>query len=368
MSYKRIVVTRRGPPDVLRVVETDLRAPSVSEVRVRVLATCVCRPDVQARYGFSPFAPSIPFVPGYAVVGEVDAHGSNVTRAAVGDRVAALMIVGGYAEYVYLRDEQIIPVPAGVEPAEAVTLVLNYLVAYQALHRSAKVRAGDKVLIIGASGGIGTAFLELGRLAGLTMFAIASKHKHAALVEYGATPIDYRSQDFVEVVRRAEPGGLHAVFDGVGGGYLQRGLSVLRRGGSLIAYGNPGSLRNLFRLLLTALTVNVMPNGKRVKLYGTSVSWFNRRIFQEDWAVLFRWLADGRIHPVISGRFPLLEAARANALLESGEVVGNLVLLAPSALRPSNRVPGPAVQATIPPGTRGAPAPGGPFAGRAPHG
>ena len=239
MSYRRIVVTKRGPPENLQITECDLRDPLAKEVRVKVLATCVCLPDVQARYGLSPFAPKVPFVPGYAIVGAVDAAGPSVTQAAPGAQVAAYLIVGGYAEYVYLRENQIIPVPASLNPAEAVTLVLNYVTAYQALHRSAKVKAGDKVLIIGASGGCGTAFLQLGRLAGLTMYGIASKSKHPTLTEYGATPIDYRTEDFVEVIRRAEPGGLDAVFDGVGGDYAEEAFPLLRRGGVLVGTATP---------------------------------------------------------------------------------------------------------------------------------
>ena len=159
MKYKRIVVTKRGPPENMQITECDLRDPSASEIRVKVLATCICLPDVQARYGLSPFAPEVPFVPGYAIVGVIDAAGRDITHAALGAKVAAHLVVGGYSEYVYLPEDQIIPVPPSLNPAEAVTLVLNYVVAYQALHRSAKVKAGDKVLIIGASGGCGTAFL-----------------------------------------------------------------------------------------------------------------------------------------------------------------------------------------------------------------
>jgi len=339
MKYKRIVVTKRGPPENLQIAECDLRDPSAREVRVKVLATCVCLPDVQARYGLGPFAPKVPFVPGYAIVGVVDDAGSDVTQAAPGDKVAAYLIMGGYAEYIYLRENQIIPVPPPLNPGEAVPLVLNYLTAYQALHRSVKVKAGEKVLIIGASGGIGTALLQLGRLANLKMYGIASKSKHPILAEYGATPIDYRTEDFVEVIRRAEPGGLDAVFDGMGGDYLERAFSLLRRGGVLVEYGNPLSFRGLLRLLRKTLALDLLPNGRKVKPYGASAFLpFNRKRFLEDWAVLFRLLQEGKIRPVISGEFPLLEAARANALLESGEVVGNLVLVAPELLEASRRI------------------------------
>ena len=196
----------------------------------------------------------------------------------------------------------------------------------------AKVKAGDKVLIIGASGGIGTAFLDLGKLANLTMYGVASGSKHPILTAYGATPIDYHTQDFVEVMRKAEPEGIDAVFDGMGNDSVQRGFSLLRRGGVLVVYGNPLSVADLLRLLAKTLLFNLLPNGKTVRLYGTGLSTFNRQPFLEDWAILFKLLGEGKIKPVIMQKFPILEAAQANALLESGMVIGNLVLLAPELL------------------------------------
>jgi NADPH:quinone reductase-like Zn-dependent oxidoreductase len=332
MKYRSVMVTKRGGPEVLQVIENDLRPPSAGEARIKILATSVCGPDVQARYGHTPIAPKIPFVPGYAIIGVVDAIGEGVPNAAVGDRVAALTVFGGYAEYIYLGEEHLIPVPDTLDLAEAVTLILNYIVAYQTLHRSAKVKAGDKVLIIGASGGVGTALLQLGKLANLTMYGIASKSKHHILTEYGATPIDYHRQDFVEVIRQAEPNGLDAVFDGMGGDYLDRGFSLLRRGGTWVQYGNPLSFSGLLLLLAKLILFNVLPNGKSLKLYGTTTSKFGRRPFLEDWATLFKLLEEGKIKPVIMKKFPILEAAQANALLESGQVIGNIVLLAPELL------------------------------------
>ena len=332
MKYRSVVVTRRGGPDVFRIVEHALREPTIGETRIRILATTVSAPDIQARYGHTPFPPRIPFVPGYAIIGVVDAVGEGVTKAAAGDRVGALTITGGYAEYIYLNQDELIPVPVALDPAEAVTLILNYLVAYQVMHRSARVRSGDKVLIVGASGGIGTAFLQLGTLAHLTMFGLASRSKHHILVEHGATPIDYHTQDFVEVIRNAEPDGLNAVFDGMGGAYVRRGLSVLRRGGTLVVYGNPLSISGLVRLLAGVVVFNLLPNRKRVKVYGTTVSKFNRRPFEEDWAVLFRLLEERRIKPIIAKRFSLMEAAEADALQESGRTAGNVVLVAPELL------------------------------------
>ena len=327
-KYRSVIATRRGSPEVLKIIENELRAPSPGEARIRILASSVSLPDVQARYGQSPFAPKIPFVPGYAIIGVVDALGQGVTNAAVGDRIAALTRLGGYAEYIYLAHQHLIPVPAALDPAEAVTLILNYIVAYQALHRSARVKVGDKALIIGASGGVGTAFLQLGKLAGLKMYGLASKSKHPILIEYGATPIDYHSQDFADVIHQAEPGGLDAVFDGIGQDYLARGFSLLRRGGKWVVYGNPLSVSGLLLLLAKVILFNLLPNGKSLKLYGTGLLIFNKHPFLEDWATLFKLLEEGQIKPVIAKTFPILEAAKANQLLESGQVIGNLVLLA----------------------------------------
>lgn len=235
VKYKHIVVVKRGPPENLQIEECDLRKPAAREVRIKVLACSVCQPDVQNRYGRSPFPPKVPYEPGSAIVGVVDAAGSGVRHAVPGTIVAAWPSFGGYAEYLYLPQSRLIPVPSSLDPAEAAPVVLNYVTAYQVMHRSAKVNAGDKVLIIGASGGCGTAFLDLGRLAGLKMYGLASGSKSSILTQFGAIPIDYRREDFVEVMRRAEPQGLDFVFDGMGGDYIDRALPLLRRGGVLVA-------------------------------------------------------------------------------------------------------------------------------------
>ncbi len=329
MKYKRIVVAKRGPPESLRIEACDLREPAGREVRVKVLACSVCQPDVQNRYGLSPFPPKVPYEPGSAIVGTVDAAGPGAAHTVPGTRIAAWPSMGGYAEYLYLPQSRLVPVPSSLDPVEVAPLVLNYVTAYQCLHRRAKVKAGDKVLIVGASGGCGTAFLDLGRLAALKMYGLASGNKSTILTQFGAIPIDYRREDFVEVMRRAEPEGLDFIFDGMGGDYIDRALPLLRRGGVFVEYSNPGSFRGVLRLLVKVLAVNLLPNGRKLKGYGAGAALFYRKPFLQDWAILFRLLEEAKIRPVISGRFPLLEAARANALLETRQVVGNLVLVAP---------------------------------------
>ena len=332
IKYKKIIVTARGGPDVLQVIEDELQSPEVGKARIKILATPVCAPDVTTRYGKSPFTPNLPYSPGYAFIGAVEAIGEDVKNVRVGDRVAALTAYGSYAEYIEWEAEDLIPVPVSVDPINAVPLILNYIVAYHVMHRWAKVKAGDRVLIIGASGGIGTALLQLGQLAGLNMYGLASPSKHAILTEYGATAIDYHTQDFVEVIRQAEPMGMDAVFDGMAGDYLVKGLSMLGKGGTLIGYGNPLSVASMLKSLGQVALFNLIPNGKSAKYYSTGVSRFNRAIFLEDWAKLFELLDKKEIEPIIAAKFPILEAAKANQFLESGQVIGNVVLGAPEIL------------------------------------
>lgn len=338
MNYKTFLVSRYGGPEELQLVERHLRAPAQDETRIRVLAATVSRPDVSVRRGEALYSGTflgqkLPFTPGYAVIGEVEAVGEHVRNVAVGARVGVLTVVGGYTEVLYWRADRLIPVPATLDPAEAAPIILNYIVAYQTMHRVAKARAGETALIIGASGGIGTALLQLGALAGLKLYAIASQHKHAILTAYGATPIDYRTQDFASVIRAAEPEGLDVVLDGMMRlKTMEEALCLLRRGGRMVSFGEPASRGELLRILGLALRTKVTPNGKSLSLYGTSTYFlFDQKSYLEDWATLFQWLEAGRIKPVIAARFPILEAAQANALLESGEVIGNVVLVAPGA-------------------------------------
>jgi NADPH:quinone reductase-like Zn-dependent oxidoreductase len=330
MNYKSVVVTQRGGLDVLKIVENELRAPAAGEVRVKIQASPVCQDDVAMRVGNRPFLVKPPFVPGYSILGLVDAIGEGVNGFAAGNRVAALTTFGGHAEYIYLPAEKLVAVPSGLDSAEAVTLILNYLVAYQTMHRVAKVKAGDKILLIGASGGVGTALLQLGKLAGLKMYALASASKHRLLAEYGATPIDYRTQDFVAVLRQAEPAGLEFVFNGMSEETFERGLAVLRKGGVFIHYGGPQSLARMLLLIVKVIGYNLFPNGKKIEGYGTHR--LGVELFKQDWATLFQLLGDGKIKPIIAAKFPLLEAAQANALLESGQVTGNVVLVSPELL------------------------------------
>jgi NADPH2:quinone reductase len=245
--------------------------------------------------------------------------------------------VGGYSEVLYLPEEELVRVPPGADPAEAVSLILNYVTAYQMLHRSARVQPRQAVLIHSAAGGVGTALLELGRLVGLEMYGTASPGKHTAVRDLGAVPIDYKGSDFVQVCRGLRPDGLDVVFDGIGGGNLARSLRTLRRRGQVVAYGLGSTAsdgRQTMRAIVTsslawlwAFSFNLVPGHKRVRLY--SIQMLKRRRpswFREDLEKLFALLSEGRIRPLVAERLPLHEAARAQEMLAAGSTVGKLVL------------------------------------------
>jgi NADPH2:quinone reductase len=345
VKHTRIIVERYGGPEELRVVEEDCPEPLDGEVRVRVLAAGVALPDVMMREGIHPETPKVPFTPGWDLVGTVDRLGGGVSGIEPGQLVAALPIFGAYAQFVCLPQNEFVLVPAGLDAAEAVSLVLNYVTAYQMLHRSAHVKAGQRALIHGASGGVGSALLQLGRLAGLEMYGTCSARGAAAVSELGATPIDYQHQDFVAEIRRMTGEGVDVVFDGMGGTHMWRSRKALRRGGRVVVYGLTGSLRggrlasgrsgrrHPYRALaIYALYIAggwLLPGRKRMVPY--SIQWLKRlkpEMFRQDLTALFDLLQQQRIKPLVAQRFPLAEARRAHELLGQGGVTGKLVLVA----------------------------------------
>jgi NADPH:quinone reductase-like Zn-dependent oxidoreductase len=344
VKHTRIIVTHYGGPDALRVLEEEVPEPKPGEVRVRVLAAGVSLPDVMMREGIHPETPPLPFTPGWDLVGVVDRLGAGVSGIEPGQIVAALPISGAYAEFVCLRQRKLVAVPSGLDAGEAVSLVLNYVTAYQMLHRSAKVRAGQRVLIHGASGGVGSALLQLGRLAGLEMYGTCSSRGASAVSDLGAIPIDYQNQNFVTEIHRLTSEGVDVVFDSIGGTHIWRSRKALRRGGRVVAYGLTGSLRggrlasgrgghrNRFRpIAIFGMYIAggwVLPGRKRVVLY--SIQWLERlkpAWFRHDLIALFELLREQEIKPLIAQRFPLAKAKEAHEMLGKGGVTGKIVLV-----------------------------------------
>lgn len=344
MINTRIVVTRYGGPDVLTVIEEHCPEPRDGEVRVKVLAAGVSLPDILMREGIHPETPRTPFTPGWDLVGIVDRVGSGVLGIESGQIVAALPISGAYARYICMPQNELIPVPSGLDAGEAVSLVLNYVTAYQMLHRSVHVGAGERVLIHGAAGGVGSALLQLGRLSGLEMYGTCSSQGASTVADLGATPIDYQQLDFVEEIRRLTIDGVDVVFDGIGGTHIWRSRKALRPGGTVVAYGLTSSLRkgrlasgrsggrHRFRALaifgLYIVGGWLLPGRKHVTPY--SIQWLKRvkpELFRQDLISLFGLLQHGEIRPPISRRMPLVDARRAHEVLGGGGVSGKIVLI-----------------------------------------
>jgi NADPH:quinone reductase-like Zn-dependent oxidoreductase len=348
MRHMRIIVTRYGGPDALQVIEEERPEPKQGEVRVRVLAAGVSLPDVMMREGIHPETPPLPFTPGWDLVGVVDRLGAGVSELEPGELVAALPISGAYAGFVCLPPRELVPVPAGLDAAEAVSLVLNYVTAYQMLHRSANVKPGQRVLIHGAAGGVGTALLQLGHLAVLEMYGTCSSRGASAVSHLGAVPIDYQQLDFVEEIRRLTGAGVDVVFESIGGTHIWRSRQALRPGGKVIAYGLTASLRggrlasgregrrHRFRAIAmfgSYIAAGwLFPGRKRVALY--SIQWLKRlkpALFREDLTALFDLLQQQKIKPLIARRFRLVEARQAHELLGEGGVTGKIVLVTEGA-------------------------------------
>jgi NADPH:quinone reductase-like Zn-dependent oxidoreductase len=344
VKHTRIIVTHYGGPDALHVLEEECPEPTRGEVRVRMRAAGVALPDLMMREGVHPETPPLPFTPGWDLIGAVDRPGDGTSGIGPGQIIAALPISGAYAEFICLPERELVPVPSGLDAAEAVSLVLNYVTAYQMLHRSAKVRRGQRVLIHGAAGGVGSALLQLGLLVGLEMYGTCSSRGAPAVSDLGGVPIDYQHLDFVKEVRRLTSDGVDVVFDGIGGSHIGRSRKAVRPGGKVVAYGltstlrggrlasgRPGRRRRFREIAIFGVYIAgswLLPGRKRVLPY--SIQWLKRlrpAWFRQDLMALFQLLEQRKIKPLIARRFALTEARHAHELLGKGGVTGKIVLV-----------------------------------------
>ncbi len=336
-THRRIVVESRGGPDVLRVVESPVPQPASGQVRVRVLAAGVSAFDIMVRSITFPGFPKLPFTPGCDVVGVVDLMGEGVSGLESGQMVAAStgMNLGGYAEFLCIAATDVVRVPDGVDPAEAVCVVANYLTAHMAMHTTAGVKSGERILVHGAAGGVGTALLELGRLAGLEMYGTASLRNHEVVSALEATPIDYHTEDFVARIHELTGGGVDVVFDPIGGArQLRRSYRALRKGGRLVWFGVAATKKQgrwvIPASLATRTLLTLIPDGKSAPLMGNAGATPGKENtwYRETLAELLDYLASGKITPLVAERIPLVEAERAHRQIEAGRYTGKIVLIA----------------------------------------
>ncbi|MFE3826820.1 medium chain dehydrogenase/reductase family protein [Streptomyces sp. NPDC059092] len=336
-----IVLPGLVEPDGLITRRRPVPNPTAGQVLVRVEASGVSFAEQGMRRGRYPGQPKFPFVPGYDLVGTVAAVGPGVDAALLGKRVAALTKTGGWTTHAVLSADMLVPVPAGVGPAEAETVVVNGLTAWGMLHRKAQVRRGQTVLVHGANGGVGTVLAQLARHAGVRVIGAASPRHHEALRALGVEPVDYADPDALTArVRELAPGGVDAVFDNIGGATLRRSWQLLAPGGTLVSYAisaaaqGTGALVPQFLSHLARLTLwTVLPNkGRRTAFYDV---WGGKRLrparfrarLHQDMSTVLGLLDDGVLTAEIGARFPLTEVSEAMKLAESRTVRGKVVLI-----------------------------------------
>jgi NADPH2:quinone reductase len=322
------MLTKRGGPEALQIVELPVEPPGPGQLRIRVRAAGVGSTDLIVLAGKYRYAPKIPLVPGYEVAGAVEAIGTGVTGFHVGLRVAALTVYGAFAELLVREAEHFLPIPDGVSDRDAAAVILNYVTAWQMIHRIAKMKPGQTALVTGAAGGVGTAALQLLRLAGVKTYGAASAPKHGILRSLGATPIDYRAGSIDRLTRALQPQGVDCVFDAVGGANIGPCIGALRRNGTLVGFGFMGATDALSQLAMFAnIFLGARMRGRRGKFYGITMLYRkDPNLLREDLPKIFSLLVDKKIDPLVNSTFPLLEARKALELLAAGSVEGKIVL------------------------------------------
>ncbi|WP_258574593.1 medium chain dehydrogenase/reductase family protein [Actinomadura parmotrematis] len=324
-------------PDGLQVRSGPVPVPGAGQVVIRMEATGVSFAEQQMRRGRYYDQPPFPFVPGYDLVGIVGSAGTGVDAGLAGRRVAVLTKVGGWASHVLVEAADVVPVPDGVAPDEAETVVVNGITAWQMLHRRARVQAGQTVLVHGANGGVGSTLVQLAVLAGARVIGTASPRHHDRLRDLGAVPIDYRA-DVPAAVRELAPDGVDAVFDHLGMPSVLDSWRLLAPGGTLVAYGSAATRDDtgskqlpVLKILARTWMWNALPNRRRAGFYniwagrGLAKRRFRARL-RHDLAAVLQAMAEGHVTPQIAARLPLAEAADALRLAESGTITGKVIL------------------------------------------
>ncbi|MFD6180693.1 medium chain dehydrogenase/reductase family protein [Streptomyces goshikiensis] len=340
-SVERIEIVLPGKvePEGLELHRGPVPVPAAGQVVVAMEATGVSFAEQQMRRGRYYDQPPFPFVPGYDLVGTVLTVGEGVDRGLLGTRVAALTKTGGWASHIALDAADVVAVPAGISAVDAETAVVNGITAWQMLHRKARVRAGQTVLVHGANGGVGSVLVQLALAAGAQVIGTASPRHHDALRALGVTPVDYRSGDVPARVRALAPGGVDAVFDHVGGEGIVSSWRLLARGGTLVSYGSAATRDDegsgaspVLKLLGRVWLWNWLPNGRSAYFFNI---WAGRAYAKDrfrarlraDLTQVFAALRSGEITAKVAAEIPLARVSEAMRLAESGTVAGKVVLV-----------------------------------------
>jgi NADPH:quinone reductase-like Zn-dependent oxidoreductase len=336
---KALVITEHGPPDVLRVEERPDPEPGRGELRVRVRAAGVNFADLLGRVGLYPDAPKPPCVVGYEVAGDVDSVGEGVDDFEVGQRVMGPCRFGGYAQLAVTKTSSLVPMPDGWSYSEGAAMPVTYATAYAGLVRYGGLRAGERVLIQAAAGGVGIAATQIAKLLGGEVYGTASPSKHEAIRGFGVDhPVDYRTHDVVDEVRRisGEERPIDLALDAIGGRSFKQSFALLRAGGRLVCFGASEVQAGERRSPLRALRVMAqMPRFSPLKLMRESKSviglnmltlWDAKQSLGELIDPLRAWIDEGSLRPVVAKEFRLDDGAAAHRYVHERSNVGKVVL------------------------------------------
>ncbi|MFW5920216.1 MAG: synaptic vesicle VAT-1 family membrane protein [Polyangiales bacterium] len=337
---RAVWITKYGGPEVLQVRESDDPEPGPGEARIRVRAAGLNFAEVMARQNLYPDAPKAPTVVGYEAAGVVDALGEGVTEPPVGSRVLCASRFGAHADTLCVPAEMTFVIPDDLPFEQAAAIPVNYLTAWHMLFEVARVRAGDRVLVHMAAGGVGTAVLQLARsVEGLTTFGTASARKHDYVREHGCDhPIDYRSLDYAEEIRRLTDGrGVHFVLDPLGGRDWKKGYELLEPTGLLIAFGfsrmHSGSKRNMLHVMREATGIpfytpmGLMSDNRGIAGVNMGHLFGEIELLRGELAGIMEQVRAGRVRPHVHEAVPFSRAGEAHRMLEEGDNLGKVVLV-----------------------------------------
>jgi NADPH:quinone reductase-like Zn-dependent oxidoreductase len=334
---KAIVISKSGPPEVLKLAEVPEPELRAGEVVVRVKAAGVNFADLFARQGLYADAPQPPFTPGLEVSGTLEKVGSEVQGLKEGQRVMAVVRSGGYAEKTPVPAQAVVPMPESMDFQQAAALPINYLTAYHMLFYMGNIRPGERVLIHAAAGGVGVAALQLCQIAGAEIYATASAVKFDFLRAQGVEHcIDYRTQDFEKEVRRLTDGeGVDIVLDAVGGESFQKSYNLLRPAGRLMVFGFSAAMTGRERSYLKAAPrylrirnfdpLQMMRENRAVM--GVHIGRLKPEILAQEYEALLGHFGEGRIRPYVDRTFPLEQAAAAHRYLHERKNIGKVLLV-----------------------------------------
>ena len=320
-----VEIAAPGGPEQLRIVRRPMPQPGEGEVLVRVAAAGVNRPDVMQRQGRYPPPAGASDIPGLEIAGEVIALGANVSGVALGDKVTALLPGGGYADHAVAAAALCLPIPGGLSMVEAAALPETFFTVWTNLFERGGLKAGESVLIHGGTSGIGTTAIQLAVAWGARVIATAGTEEKARACERlgAARGIDYRTEDFVEVIRQQTDGkGVDLILDMVGASYLARNMEAVAVEGRLVVISLIGGARaeiNLGTLMSKRLTVTGSTLRIRSVAQKAAVAEGLRR---HVWPLL----SAGRVRPIIHATFPLAQASEAHRLMETSQHIGKIVL------------------------------------------